>query len=178
MTSETTPPVIHLQVVDSTNDETFRLAEQGAEHLTAVMADYQTAGRGQPGHHWWMSARQGILLSVLFRKLPGGIEFSDLTLHVGYRLAQAIEDSTGLSIQIKLPNDLMIQGKKVGGVLGEARWRGDELVCVVIGVGINVNVTEFPEELSGSAVSLAKAAGRQFDLDAISTTIIATLRGL
>ncbi len=125
-----------------------------------------------------MPAGKGVLVSVLLRELPAGLEFTTLTVHVGWKLAALLAKAAGLQIDVKLPNDLMIQGRKVGGILCEARWRGEELICVVVGVGINVNVTDFPAELQNVATSLAMAAAREFDLPSLRSDMIECLRQL
>lgn len=174
----TGPPVYRYKVTDSTNSEAFRLAEEGAPHLAAVLADFQTEGRGQPGRQWWMPEGEGILLSLIIRSLPPGTPFEELTLRVGYEIAQFLHRETGLAIAIKPPNDLHIKGMKVGGVLCEARWTDDALQCAVIGVGINVNVANFPPELRETATSLALAAERQFDRKALALKLVDALRGM
>ncbi len=174
--SNSSPPVYRHRILDSTNSEAIRLAEQGAPHHTAVVAKFQTAGRGQPGRQWWMPENAGVLLSVLLRSLPQGAAFDQLTLRVGWEMAQALKQFAGVAIGIKEPNDLMIEGKKVGGILCEARWREDQLLYAVIGVGVNVNVLEFPDELRPTATSLALVAGKSFDPDALADFLIQTLR--
>ncbi|MBI3736808.1 biotin--[acetyl-CoA-carboxylase] ligase [Candidatus Sumerlaeota bacterium] len=174
--AQNNPPIHRHRILDSTNSEAFRIAESGAPHLTAVAAEFQTAGRGQPGHEWWMPESEGILLSILLREIPSGILFQDLTLRAGWTAARLLEEKTGVKIEIKLPNDLMINGKKAGGILCEARWRDDELRCAVIGIGINVNVRHFPEELRAIATSLAIEAGREFDREELLQALVGTLR--
>ncbi len=174
----TDPPVYRHESLDSTNSEALRLGEAGAPHLTAVVADYQTAGRGKLQSPWYMPAGTGVALSVLYREMPPGVEFSLLTLHVGRRLRERLQKLTGLKIDVKEPNDLLIDGKKVAGILSEARWRGQNLLLAVVGVGVNVNVREFPEELASTASSLALVAGRDFDVEEIAEGLIAELRAL
>jgi BirA family biotin operon repressor/biotin-[acetyl-CoA-carboxylase] ligase len=143
-----------------------------------VRADYQTAGRGKLERKWLMPPKQGVLLSIILREMPPGVQLMQLTLQVGWKLANRLRQITGLQIGIKEPNDLMVGGKKIAGILSEARWRGDEFLFAVVGVGINVNVMEFPEEIRETATSLALAAGREFDLDAVAQAVIEELRGL
>lgn len=171
-----TPPIYRHESIPSTNTEALRLGEAGAPHHTAVRADYQTAGRGKLDRKWLMPAWQGILLSVLYRDLPRDVPFSNLTLQVGWRLANRLREMTGLTIDVKQPNDLLIEGKKIAGILCEARWRGEEFLFAVVGVGINVNVKNFPDELKETATSLALAAGRDFSVDEIASAVLDELR--
>ena len=172
------PPVHRHASLDSTNSEALRLGESGAPHHTVVVAEYQSAGRGQMDRRWLMPRGQGVLLSILLRETPPGAEFAKLTLRVGRAVADLLGRESGLRIEIKAPNDLMIEGKKVAGILSEARWRGEDLLFAVVGVGINVNVLEFPPEISDSATSLALAAGREFDLERLIQGLILCLRSL
>lgn len=170
------PPIHRHATLDSTNSEAFRLAEAGAPHLTAVSAEFQTAGRGQPGREWWMPEGQGALISVLARRLPPGLPFGELTQRAGWAMARALEAASGAKISIKPPNDLLIGGKKVGGILCEARWKAEDLLCAVLGVGVNVNVREFPEPLRATATSLAIETGRELDRAALAEALIEALR--
>lgn len=142
------PPIIHYEVLDSTNTEAMRLGAGDTPNLTVVTADYQTAGRGKLQSKWVMPAGEGILLTILMREIPADVEFSRLTLRTGWVLAEWLRAKTGLDVQVKPPNDILIDGKKVCGILSEARWRGDQLLFAVVGVGMNINVQKFPPELS------------------------------
>lgn len=172
------PQHYHHAEIGSTNTEAMRLGSEGEAHGTAVSADHQTAGRGQPGRKWWMPPGKGILLSVLLRELPPGLEFDQLTVHVGRLLAELLADETGLKIDIKLPNDLLINGKKVAGILCEANWRGMNLEYLVIGVGIDVNVSTFPDELREQSTSLLLETGAELDRDDLLKKVIERLRKL
>lgn len=172
------PPIHWHEEIGSTNTEAMRLGEAGAPHGTAVVARYQTAGRGKLSAKWLMPPGEGILLSILLRRMPGGVPFGQLTLQMGYTIAEFLRARTGLTIDIKEPNDLMIGGRKLAGILSEARWRGDEMLHAVVGVGINVNVREFPEEIRERACSLAQAAGREFDVEELAKGLIEHIRSL
>ena len=176
-THEHHDPLTHWRdTVDSTNAEAMRLGNLDAPNLTAVVARYQTAGRGQRGRTWIMPRDQGVLLSILYQQLPHGVTFPELTLKAAQVLAELLQEITGLQLEIKEPNDLLIDGKKVGGILSEAAWRGEVLECAVLGVGINVNVAVFPDELRDTACSLAQASGRRFDIEELSREVIRRLR--
>lgn len=141
--------------VDSTQDEAHRLAESGAPHGSAVVASVQASGRGTRGRSW-ISEPGGLWLSVVCRPGQGsGIE--SLSLRTGIVLAEMLEGvlSPGTQVALKWPNDLIIADAKVGGILAEARWLGDALSWVVVGVGINV-ANAVPSGQRFPATSLAQ----------------------
>jgi BirA family biotin operon repressor/biotin-[acetyl-CoA-carboxylase] ligase len=141
--------------LESTQDVAHSLAQAGAAHGTAIAARRQRAGRGTRGRPW-ASGSGGLWFSVIGRP-TGGSSVDALSLRVGLRLAEAIEAAVGLeagTVGVKWPNDLVIADRKLGGVLCEARWRGEALDWVVVGVGINVS-NELPPELAPTAHRLA-----------------------
>lgn len=148
----------------STMDAAHRLAEQGAPHGTAVAAREQTAGRGRRGRAW-DSARGGLWLSVIGRPaVATGMEH--LSLRVGLALAEALEREAGgrFRIAIKRPNDLLVAGRKLAGILCEARWEGPVPAWVVVGLGLNV-ANPLPPDLP--ATSLA-ALGIEASVDTLA----------
>lgn len=163
--------ILFLDEVDSTNNEIRRLGDAGAAEGTVVVAERQTGGKGRRGREWYSPAGAGIWMSVLLRPELEPDKVSGLTLMAALSVCRAIRRVTGLESQIKWPNDLVIDGRKVCGILTEAAMSGDELRYVVLGIGINVNQTEFPEELP-YAYSLAMAAGHGFDRKRIIADIM------
>lgn len=172
------PPLYRYRSIASTNTEALRLGAADAPHLTAVCAGFQTAGRGQFERKWHMPEGEGVLLSVLYRQMPPGVEFTTLTLQVGRVMAELLSEMGDVRVGVKDPNDLIIDGRKLGGILSEARWRADQFLYAVVGIGINVNVTEFPQELRETACSLAQAAGRTFDVEEVLQAVLGRLRNL
>jgi BirA family biotin operon repressor/biotin-[acetyl-CoA-carboxylase] ligase len=145
--------VHYFERVGSTMDVVHALAEADAPAGTAVHAGEQLEGRGSRGRPWH-SPPGGLWLSVLLRPdAVGGIEV--VSLRVGLAVAAAIEVQTGVPIQLKWPNDLMLEQRKVGGILCEARWQGGTLGWVAVGIGINVQ-NAVPTELTHSAVALGQ----------------------
>ena len=146
--------LIRLPTVSSTMDVLHGLAADGAEAGTVVVAAEQTGGRGSRGRGW-RSPPGGLWLSALFRpRIAAGIEL--FGLRIGLAVADAIESlGPGVAIDIKWPNDLVVGGRKLGGILCEARWQGEALAWVVAGVGINV-ANPVPDELADSATALAE----------------------
>ena len=159
MSARSTPlgrPRLHLREVDSTNVRARKLAAVGAPHGALVTADRQTAGRGRRGRRWEAPAGRAVLMSLVLRE--DGDHRPLLPLAAAVAVSDACERVAAVRCQIKWPNDVWIDRRKVAGILVEGRpqeaWR-------VLGIGINVATeeTEFPEELRGLATSLAIAAG-------------------
>ena len=148
--------------VGSTNDVILDMAEQAAPHGTVCLADEQSAGRGRRGYGWFSPPGCGIWASVLLRPRLSAARTPPLTLCAAAAVARVLEPAAGESVKIKWPNDLLMGGRKVAGILAESRIvSGDEPV-IVIGMGINVNHTreQFPDELSATATSLRIESGR------------------
>lgn len=154
--------IIFLDEIDSTNREARRLGDAGATEGTVVIADLQTGGKGRLGRTWFSPAGTGIWMSLLLRPTLSPEKVSGITLMAALSVCRAIRSATGLDVQIKWPNDLVIDGKKVCGILTEAAISGDQLKYAVLGIGVNVNQTVFPEDLP-HAWSLAMTAGRELD---------------
>jgi BirA family transcriptional regulator, biotin operon repressor / biotin---[acetyl-CoA-carboxylase] ligase len=170
-------PVMRLHYYDrvsSTMDVIHQLAADGAVPGTAVMAGEQLEGRGSRGRTWH-SPVGGLWLSVLFKPpVVDGIEV--ISLRVGLAVAEAIPARVPKPVQLKWPNDLMLEGRKLGGVLCEARWQGDALGWVAVGVGMNVR-NSIPAELGSVAVSLSEL-NPGISVDEVADPILAALRGL
>lgn len=153
--------VVYRRSVGSTNELAGELAAAGAEEGTLVLADEQTAGRGRLGRSWLAPAGSSLLLSLLFRPSWTPPQAVRLTMICSLAAAEAIEEQTGLHVNLKWPNDVMIDGKKVGGVLTELSVIGGVLDYAVVGVGLNVNFDpSLTPQLSDSATSLLRESGR------------------
>ena len=164
----------YFERVGSTIDVLHQLAAEGAVSGTAVLAGEQLEGRGSRGRTWH-SPVGGLWLSVLFRPAAAeGVEL--ISVRVGLAVAEAIQGLVPEPLQLKWPNDLMLQGRKVGGVLCEARWQGEGLAWVAVGIGMNVRNT-VPDELDAVAVSLSALQSR-ITVEEIADPILAALREL
>lgn len=145
----------------STNMDAKRLGEEGAPHGTVVAADKQNSGRGRRGRTWESPAGKDIYFTILLRpdfppdKAPG------LTLVMALSVVQAIEEECGMKAGIKWPNDVVMNGKKVCGILTELTTETDYIQYVVTGVGINVNLEVMPEEIEETATSLLLEGGKR-----------------
>ncbi|MGL5435779.1 MAG: biotin--[acetyl-CoA-carboxylase] ligase [Lachnospiraceae bacterium] len=140
--------------VDSTNNKAKQLAEQGVPDGTLVVAETQCAGKGRRGKQWVSSKGTGIWMSMVLRPEITPDRASMLTLVAALAVTDGIDAVTGLQSQIKWPNDIVIQGKKVCGILTEMSTEMEDINYVVVGIGINVNMREFPEDISAVATSL------------------------
>jgi len=163
----------------STNDTARELARKGAPHGTAVVAEEQIRGRGTKGRAWHSPPGGGLYVSFIARFPAGGPvpAFSLLPLAAGVAAADAVRASSGVDVRLRWPNDLVHDGRKLGGVLVESVSTGSEPGYAVIGVGINIGRTEedFPEELRPRATSLRLCGGRPVDRDAIFSALCRSL---
>ena len=146
----------------STNDIAKRLAREGAPHGTVVLADQQLRGRGRQGRSFASPAGVGVYMSLLLRPQVAISRLPQLTLVAAVATAEAIEEVSSLPVELKWPNDFLIENKKAGGILTESVIQADQSPVAVVGIGINVNTTleQFPAELRGQVTSLTLAAGR------------------
>jgi BirA family biotin operon repressor/biotin-[acetyl-CoA-carboxylase] ligase len=169
-----TSRVYHFERVASTMDVIHELAERGAEAGTIVVAGEQLQGRGSRGRSWH-SPPGGLWLSGLFRPPSvGGLEV--ISLRVGLAVAEAVDRFVPPPVRLKWPNDLMLNGRKLGGILCEARWQGSALGWIAVGVGLNVR-NPTAAELRDSAISLAEVRPEIRDEDLLQA-IVDALRTL
>jgi BirA family biotin operon repressor/biotin-[acetyl-CoA-carboxylase] ligase len=148
--------------VGSTNEVLKELAVQGAPEGTLVITDEQTAGKGRLGRRWLAPPDTSLLLSLLFRPDLAPNQAQQLTMICSLAIADATEGLTSLPVDLKWPNDILIRGKKAGGILTELGTMGRHLDYVVVGMGLNVNlaVSALPE-LSRMATSLSQELGHE-----------------
>ncbi|MCE9637059.1 MAG: biotin--[acetyl-CoA-carboxylase] ligase [Planctomycetes bacterium] len=165
--------------VGSTNDIALDLLDAGAAHGALVVADAQTSGRGRRGRVWHSPPGVAIHASLVLRGDRPLASPTALVAAVGLGIAEGIEAATsrGVTVGIKWPNDLWIGGRKVAGILVEARGFRPETPAFVAGFGINVNhaATDFPDDLADVATSLAIEAGRTFDRAAVVRHVLEAL---
>lgn len=145
--------------LDSTNTYLKEAAAKAAPYGTVAVADRQTAGKGRLGRSWSSPTGCSVYMSYLLRPDIAPVHASRLTLVAALATARAIEDVTGLSAGIKWPNDIVINKRKVCGILTEMSADMDRIESVVIGIGVNVNMTQFDEELLDKATSLRIEGG-------------------
>jgi len=155
--------VVYWPQIGSTNDEAKRLAQNGAPEGTLVIADHQTSGRGRLDRRWESPPGSSLLMSLLFRPELAPRQAQRLTMICGLAVLDAVEQETGLRLGLKWPNDVLVNGAKVAGILTELGLSGDQVDYVVVGIGLNVNLepTQLPGDLLMPATSLSEASGRE-----------------
>jgi BirA family transcriptional regulator, biotin operon repressor / biotin---[acetyl-CoA-carboxylase] ligase len=154
--------IIHYFRAESTNTAALELNPQEGPHGTVVIAEEQTAGRGRMGRTWYSEKRSGIYVSILLRPPLSPAAAPILTLLAGVAAYEGVQSVTGLPVDIRWPNDLLINGKKVCGILTEMQAELDRLHKVVLGIGLNVNHREMPAELRAIATSLEIEGGQSY----------------
>lgn len=158
-------PLFFFDEIDSTNVRAKLAAEEGGTHGTLFVADKQTAGRGRRGRAWDSPAGTNIYFTILLRPTFRPNQASMLTPIVAMAMVRAMREEAGAEladkIGIKWPNDVIVNGKKVCGILTEMSTEPDSIQYVVIGVGINVGKMVFPEELADKAISMEEYLGRK-----------------
>jgi BirA family biotin operon repressor/biotin-[acetyl-CoA-carboxylase] ligase len=163
-----------IQLTGSTNTDAFRLAENGAPEGTVVLADSQTGGKGRRGRLWSSPAGVNLYCSVILRPVIMPHEAPQLTFLSAVAAARAIELTTRLTPEIKWPNDLLISGKKVAGLLNEMSAETDGINFVILGIGVNLNMTadQFPQDLRHPATSLLLESGTRVDRSRFTGTML------
>ena len=155
--------VLYFDTIDSTNTKAQELAEKGYPSGTLVVADKQESGKGRRGRSWVSPSGTGIFMTLMIKPDINPNNASMLTLVAAIAVAKAITSVTGEEALIKWPNDIVINGKKVCGILTEMNAQFDYINHIVVGIGINVHNESFPEEISQMASSLMiEAGGKRF----------------
>lgn len=156
--------IYYYEEVESTNAVAKKLALEGAKQGCVVIAERQSRGRGRLERKWH-SPEGGLWFSVILRPIIKAAEVPKLVLIAAVAIYKAINRVLGLSVEVKWPNDILINGRKVCGILTEAVSRGENLCFVVLGVGLNVNINlqVLPQEVRESATSLKEVVGKKID---------------
>lgn len=160
-------------VTESTNNDAFALANEGAPEGTCVIADSQTGGRGRLGRKWFSPPGSAIMTSVILRPNIPPFQAPMFTLAAGVAVHRVISSLTGLKPRIKWPNDVLIEGRKVAGVLTEMVAEADKVHFIVVGVGINVNLdlAAMPDDIVAIATSLKNETGRVIPRNLVIATL-------
>lgn len=164
--------IIFFQEIDSTNAYALAQARQGAAEGLVVLAESQSQGRGRLGRIWISPPGVNLYLSILLRPEIPLAKTQMITLMAGLATAKALLRVTGLEVRIKWPNDLLINGKKVAGILTE---QDPSQKFIILGIGVNVNWAEIPAELQGMATSLYLEKGDKFSRAIISAELCAAI---
>lgn len=169
--------VYSFNVLKSTNDYAFRLAEEGAEEGIVVVAEQQTAGRGRFGRTWYSPPRVGLWFSIMLRPEMAPWEAPRITLVAALAAARSVCRVTGLPAVLKWPNDVLINTRKACGILTELSAEAERINFVVIGIGVNVNQieTDFPPDIRRGATSLRIECGHTVSRLRLLQTLLAEL---
>ncbi len=163
---------IDLEECDSTNDEAARLARAGAPHGTVVIARAQRAGRGRDGRAWASPRDAGLYLSAVIRSPLPLVSVPPMTLAIGVGLCDAAR-TMGAPVVLKWPNDALVRGKKLAGVLVETHSQGERQGAIIVGIGVNLAAGAWPPELAATAIALDQAIGAPVDRAAFLAQLLA-----
>jgi len=176
------PSIVRCGRVDSTQAIVFALAAEGAPDRTVVVADSQTAGRGRRGRVWHDEPRASLLASILLRPRLAPAQLSTLSLTAGVAVVEALASATRLAPRLKWPNDVLVDGRKLAGILLESRLgsagpaaSAAPASIVALGIGINLAQRAFPPELAAHATSVRLAGGGDVDRDALLGVLLESL---
>ncbi|WP_214819709.1 MULTISPECIES: biotin--[acetyl-CoA-carboxylase] ligase [unclassified Exiguobacterium] len=160
--------------IDTTQRIAHELAQQHVPEGTLVISEEQTAGRGQLGRHWYNPKQVNIAASIILRPDLPIRDASKLTLMAASAFARAL-NHRHLDVTIKWPNDLLLNGKKIGGILTEMQTEGDRIQAVILGFGVNVNGEAVPQELAHRATSLYLETGKRYRRSELLAELLAEL---
>ncbi len=166
--------IITLDTVDSTNDEAMRQASKGAEMPLVVIAREQTKGRGRLGRDWLSEPNGNLYLSFVFQPQVAPEQLPTITPWVGVNLCSLIADYASIAPAVKWPNDLLVDGLKLGGILTEARLDADRIRDLVIGCGLNLSPPRqgWRGDLKGRAVALNELTPKPIDLNHFAAALV------
>lgn len=153
--------IVFKRSLNSTQELAHRLATDGAKEGTVVVADEQTGGKGRLGRTWFSPIGSGIWMSLIVRPEIPPQQAPQLTLLTAVAVVRGIKEATNIDCEIKWPNDILYEGKKLVGILTEMQAEPDQVHSIIIGVGVNVNQAAFPNELDSLATSLRIITGKE-----------------
>ena len=170
-------PTLLYEEVGSTQDEARRLAGAGAANGSVVWAMAQTAGRGRLDRTWLSNRAAGLWFSVILRPDRDAGASAILSLAAGVAVARALQVPSAGEVRLKWPNDVLLRGRKLAGVLAEAETQGGRLAFVILGVGLNLDpgLAGFPPSIAASAASLAEVLPSQPDIPALMGSLLSEL---
>lgn len=163
--------------IDSTNEWAKRLAKLGAEEGTVAVAEMQSAGRGRLGREWF-SPEGGLWFSVVLRPEMSASEAAGLVFVAGFAVAEALKEAYCLRVETKWPNDVLVDRRKISGILCEMSTKGENVSYVVVGIGINVNFNvakALPQTLRGTTASVQELLGRKVRVEDLFRVVLEKL---
>lgn len=156
----------------STNDDAAAAARAGAPHGATFVAETQTAGRGRRGHRWHTPPGDSLAFSLILRPTLAPSDASALTLAIGLAVRDVVARRVPEAAAVKWPNDVLVDEKKIAGILVESQIVGARVAAVIVGVGLNVLTRAFPPEIAATATSLALAGARDLDREALLAELL------
>jgi len=172
--------IVFLREVDSTNNVAKELASYGAVEGTVVIAEAQTVGRGRLNRKW-ISPKGGLYFSIILRPKTNSSEAVKLVFVAGLAVAETLRELYHSKVETKWPNDVLVGGRKVCGILSEMRTTNERVGFVVIGIGVNANFDvkkDIPRELWGSAISLENELGKKVNLEELFRVLLEKLENV
>lgn len=160
--------IVRLQTTASTMKDAALLAHQGKPHGTAVIADIQTAGIGRHGHNWHSDDPGGLYISIILRLQMAPAELPILTMALGLAVQRAVNDLAQVATDLRWPNDVLLNDRKLAGILVQSAEG-----AMIAGIGVNVNQSAFPNDLTKIATSLKQETGKEHSKEALAEQIIA-----
>lgn len=165
---------IHFKKVDSTNSQGKKIPTEELVHGTVIHTDNQYSGRGQYERDWFSEPGKNLTFTVVYKPPTAG-RLTLLTMASAYAVLDVIKKNTDHPVSLKWPNDIMVNGKKVGGVLTECIFFGQNPNRVLIGIGLNLSKTGFNNEIKDSAISLSEVSGQEFIREQLLADLLISL---
>ena len=167
--------IIYYEQIDSTQDEAKRIVNEKLSSGTIIITDNQTKGKGTKERKWYSAKEKNITMTIVYFPECSLKDLNGITVKIAEAIKSGIKELYNIDLQIKEPNDLILNNKKISGILTETSSILDTVKRMFIGIGFNVNQTEFPEETINIATSLKKEYGRDFDIEEIIIKIVQKL---
>lgn len=168
---------IILESIDSTNEYAKRIAKDVNENVL-IIANSQTNGRGTHGRNWYSEEGQNILISFLIKDIRDYKHIDGITIEIGKLVHEILSSKFDLNFEIKLPNDILCNGKKICGILCESSITNNRVNYLIIGIGLNVNQTNFNEEIENIATSLKNELGQDINKEDLIKKIYVKINNL
>jgi len=174
--------IYYFPEIDSTNAYAYRLAQEGAPEGTVILTDYQIQGKGRHGREWKSPKNANILMSIILKPQLPIEQVVKITLASAGIVVETLErilkrsKNTDIDFSLKWPNDVMVNGKKIAGILAESSLREKDIIFVIVGIGINVNqdLSSFDKEIREKATSLYIETSQKYDRETIISDLINT----
>lgn len=161
--------IFHYESIDSTQKEVWRrIKQKNIQNGTIILADIQTEGTGTHGRTWYTDTKNNIAFSFYIQTDCKLQKLEGLTLEIAQTIVETFQQLYQITLNIKLPNDIVFQNKKIGGILTQTKVQNEKVKCMVVGIGINTNQEEFTEEIKDLATSIKK----EFSINIENETVI------